>query len=135
MKAPSGNADLFEIDIKEDKSFFKTKYGVKSVFDFEDIMETEEDENISKEIEDSILSQLDLTFNLELPVKAGKNNASEIKDNDKKLHWDFTPGIKNNVEIEFTKTNYLNIILLVVGILLIIGFLLFIRKKRKPTLL
>lgn len=89
---------------------------MKSVFDFEDIMESEEDENISKEIEDSILSQLDLTFNLELPVKAGKNNASEIKDNGKKLHWDFTRGIKNNVEVEVTKTNYLNIILLVVGI-------------------
>lgn len=133
LKAPSGNTDLFEIDIKEDKRFFKTKYELKSVFDFEDIIETEEDELITKELEDSILSQLDLTFNLELPVKAGKNNASEIKDNGKKLYWSFIPGIKNNVEVEFTKTNYLNIILVFVGVLLIVGFLLFIRKKRKLT--
>ena len=133
IKAPSGNTDLFEIDIKEDKRLFKTKYDVKSVFDFEDIIEIEEDEIITKELEDSILSQLDLTFNLELPVKAGKNNASEIKDNGKNLYWNFIPGIKNYVEVEFTKTNYLNIILVVVGLLLIVGFLLFIRKKRKLT--
>lgn len=133
IKAPSGNTDLFEIDIKEDKRFFKTKYDVKSVFDFEDIIETEEDEIITKELEDSILSQLDLTFNLELPVKAGKNNATEIKDNGKNLYWSFIPGIKNYVEVEFTKTNYLNITLVFAGVLLIVGFLLFIRKKRKLT--
>lgn len=104
---------------------------MKSVFDFEDIIETEEDENFSKELEDSIFSQLDLTFNLDLPVKAGKNNATEIKDNGKKLHWSFIPGIKNNVEVEFTKTNYLNITLLFFGVLLIVGFILFLRKKRK----
>lgn len=61
IKAPSGNTDLFEMNLKEDKSFFTTKYQLKSVFDFEDIIETDEDENVSKELEDSILSQLDLT--------------------------------------------------------------------------
>lgn len=134
MKTPTGDAELFEFDIKEDKGFFKTNYAVTAMFDFESMAETDENEEISEEMQASMLNQMDLSFNLELPVKAGENNASEVKSEGKKLHWSFTPGIKNNVEVEFTKTNYMNIALLVVGIILIVGIVLFvIRKKKKPV--
>ncbi|WP_160118429.1 DUF3153 domain-containing protein [Bacillus sp. V59.32b] len=134
MKSPSDEQQLFDFKVKETKGFFTDTYKVDGVFDFTGMTDDAESEEFDQQMVESMISQMELTFNLELPVEAGENNATEVKNIGKELVWNFTPNAKNDVDFEFKKINYVNIALLAIGALLVIIFVfLFVRRKNKQA--
>lgn len=124
---------LFKFNVDEKKGFFKNTYAVKSEFDFTGMTEEIDSDSMDAEIASSVINQMDLSFTLVLPVKAGENNASEVKNDGKTLEWVFIPNEINDVEFEFEKVNTLNIVLLVAGLVAVVISLFFILKRRKKN--
>ncbi|EAH4442898.1 EGFR-like transmembrane domain-containing protein [Listeria innocua] len=119
----------FGVKITNTKSFFTQKIKVDANIDIEKIWKKEvADVPFPKEI----LSQIDYTFILDLPVSSiGDNNAKSV--NGGKLTWDVPLDQKSEMYFEVTVPNVKNIAI-VGGILLvaIIGLLVYlIRKHRK----
>ncbi|MBC1910440.1 protein with hydrophobic anchor [Listeria innocua] len=119
----------FGVKITNTKSFFTQKIKVDANIDIEKIWKKEvADVPFPKEI----LSQIDYTFILDLPVSSiGDNNAKSV--NGGKLTWDVPLDQKSEMYFEVTVPNVKNIAI-VGGILLvaIIGLLIYlIRKHRK----
>ena len=84
-------------------------------------------------ITQSMLQNLDLSFNVSLPYKALSNNASTATDNDKSLSWNLTANKKENIEFEFELYN-MNVIYIGIGILFLIVIIIIgivISKKKK----
>ncbi|CAC96049.1 TPA: EGFR-like transmembrane domain-containing protein [Listeria innocua] len=119
----------FGVKITNTKSFFTQKIKVDANIDIEKIWKKEvADVPFPKEI----LSQIDYTFILDLPVSSiGDNNAKSVDGG--KLTWDVPLDQKSEMYFEVTVPNVKNIAI-VGGILLvaIIGLLIYlIRKHRK----
>ncbi|MBC2132254.1 EGFR-like transmembrane domain-containing protein [Listeria innocua] len=119
----------FGVKITNTKSFFTQKIKVDANIDIEKIWKKEvADVPFPKEI----LSQIDYTFILDLPVSSiGDNNAKSVDGG--KLTWDVPLDQKSEMYFEVTVPNVKNIAI-VGGILLvaIIGLLVYlIRKHRK----
>ncbi|HDI0340623.1 TPA: protein with hydrophobic anchor [Listeria innocua] len=119
----------FGVKITNTKSFFTQKIKVDVNIDIEKIWKKEvADVPFPKEI----LSQIDYTFILDLPVSSiGDNNAKSVDGG--KLTWDVPLDQKSEMYFEVTVPNVKNIAI-VGGILLIaiIGLLIYlIRKHRK----
>lgn len=81
-------------------------------------------------------SNMDLSFNVKLPYKSIKNNASSTKNEDKELKWDLSKENEDAIKFEFELYNYKNIYLtigissiLLVGIIVLLVILL--NKKKK----
>ncbi|MBC1385001.1 protein with hydrophobic anchor [Listeria innocua] len=119
----------FGVKITNTKSFFTQKIKVDANIDIEKIWKKEvADVPFPKEI----LSQIDYTFILDLPVSSiGDNNAKSVDGG--KLTWDVPLDKKSEMYFEVTVPNVKNIVI-IGGILLvaIIGLLIYlIRKHRK----
>ncbi|MBC1337202.1 EGFR-like transmembrane domain-containing protein [Listeria innocua] len=119
----------FGVKITNTKSFFTQKIKVDANIDIEKTWKKEvADVPFPKEI----LSQIDYTFILDLPVSSiGDNNAKSVDGG--KLTWDVPLDQKSEMYFEVTVPNVKNIAI-VGGILLvaIIGLLIYlIRKHRK----
>jgi hypothetical protein len=131
----SANADNApDINVKETKGFFKTKYKVESVFDLSGMTESmgsDEDEEFDQQMASSVISQMDLNFTLKLPVEAGENNATDVSNGGKTLKWEIIPDQENALKVEFEKVNILNIVLISVGFIIFLLVALFIILKRR----
>lgn len=122
----------FGVKITNSKSFFTQKIKVDADIDIEKIWKKEvADVPFPKEI----LSQVDYTFILDLPISSiGENNAKSVDGG--KLTWDVSLDKKSEMYFEVTVPNVKNIAI-VGGILLvaIIGLLIYLikrhRKKKK----
>lgn len=73
MKIPSGEQQLFDFKVKETKGFYTDTYEVDGVFDFSGMMDDAESAEFDQQMVESMINQMDLKFNLELPVEAGEN--------------------------------------------------------------
>ncbi|MBQ6538718.1 MAG: hypothetical protein IJL76_00370 [Bacilli bacterium] len=98
----------------------------------------EEDNNSNGDADySSLMSNMDLSFNVILPFKAIKSNATSTEDNGKKLKWDLTK-VKEDMTFEFALYNYRNIYIaggvLLVIILLIVSSIMTRNKEAKPTI-
>ncbi|MBC2011643.1 protein with hydrophobic anchor [Listeria marthii] len=135
-KNDTTNSDMkpedFGVKITNTKSFFTQKIKVDADIDIEKIWKKEvTDVPFPKEI----LSQVDYTFVLDLPISTiGENNAKSVDGG--KLTWDVPLDKKSEMYFEVTVPNVKNIAI-VGGILLIviIGVLIYLirrhRKKKK----
>ena len=83
----------------------------------------------------SYLSNMDLSFDVKVPYKALKNNASKVSKDKKTLKWDLTDSKIKSIEFEFELYNTTNIIICVVSGIVIIGAIVVIivalTKKNK----
>lgn len=83
----------------------------------------------------SMMQGMDMTFNVNLPFKAIKSNATSKENNEKTLKWDLTK-VNEDITFEFALYNYRNIYI-VGGITLFIILLVItsiINKPNKPTI-
>ncbi|MBC2262677.1 protein with hydrophobic anchor [Listeria sp. FSL L7-0091] len=123
------NPEDFGVKITNTKSFFTQKIKVDADIDIEKIWQKEV---ANVPFPKEILSQVDYTFILDLPVSSiGDNNAKSVDGG--KLTWDVPLDQKSEMYFEVTVPNVKNIAI-VGGILLvaIIGLLIyFIRKRHK----
>ncbi|WP_147535469.1 LppM family (lipo)protein [Bacillus marasmi] len=111
------------IKVEEDKGFFKTKYIVTGNINLSDMTENNNN-GFEQQFAESFMRQMDLKFSLTLPQKAGKNNASEVKDDGKTLIWELKVNSENKLEVQYEKMNILNIsfiIGVIIGIFAIVG--------------
>lgn len=86
------------------------------------------------------MDEMDLSFNVNLPYAAIKNNASKTNNDDKELSWNLTSSGSENITFEFELYNIINIIIIsVVGGLLVIGAVVLIivlvikKRNNKPS--
>ena len=82
----------------------------------------------------SISSNMDMKFNVTLPYKAIKSNATSTENDGKKLVWDLMNQNLQNIEFQFELYNMNNVYLTagIVGAIIIIIVIVIISKKRKP---
>ena len=81
----------------------------------------------------SYMENMDFTFEIKLPYKAKKNNATTVSKNGKTLSWNLLKH-QDDIEFEFELYNLTNIYLTVGGaIVLIVLIVLFILKKKKKS--
>jgi hypothetical protein len=125
------NNDKVKFNVKENKGFFKTTYDVTGNFDLTGLTNSNSSD-MANSVAAAAISQMDLRFTLNLPVKAGDNNASKITNNDKTLVWTLVPNQNNELKVEFSAVNMLNVGLLIAGIAVLLVLLVFFifRKKR-----
>ena len=81
-----------------------------------------------------MMQNMDMSFNVNLPYAAIKNNATSTKDKDRSLTWSLTTQNQENIEFEFELYNTTNIILLVLfAIVVIAGIVVIILKSGKKA--
>ncbi|MCK8827346.1 DUF3153 domain-containing protein [Natroniella acetigena] len=115
-------AGLIEIDdvlslvgIEEESSFLTTTYKYDKLLDLEELA-WEEDTPVNHFFSAAMLQEMDLGLELNLPVKVSKSNATEIKEDGKRLIWELVLGEENQIyfELRILKLHRLVIVLLVV---------------------
>lgn len=137
------NAQIFTVK----QGFFKNTYTVtmenntsselESQMDFGDSTTYGQDNSMdfSSNIDlSSISSNMDMKFNVTLPYKAIKSNATSTENDGKKLVWDLMNQNLQNIEFQFELYNMNNVYLtagIAVAIIIIIVIVI-ISKKRKP---
>lgn len=125
------NNDKVQFNVKENKGFFKNTYNVTGSFDLTGLTDTSSND-MEKSFAAAAMSQMDLSFHLNLPVAAGENNASKVTNNNKSLEWTLVANQKNDLKVQFSTVNILNVGLLIgVIAIIVILFVLFIIRKKK----
>ena len=116
---------------KVKKGLFKNHYTAKFDFNMGDSSASNGSTDMS-----SYLSSMDLSYNVTLPYKAIKNNATKVNKDKTKLSWDLTKNTKDKIEFEFELYNRgIIIAFVVVGVLLLVGIgvLVFFLVKGKKN--
>lgn len=137
------NAQIFTVK----QGFFKNTYTVtmenntsselESQMDFGDSTTYGQDNSMdfSSNIDlSSISSNMDMKFNVTLPYKAIKSNATSTENDGKKLVWDLMNQNLQNIEFQFELYNMNNVYLTagIAAAIIIIIVIVIISKKRKP---
>ena len=151
--------DMFTVK----KGFFKNTYKASFKFDSSDsefntstkgddeetpIVYDDEDDEDTTILDDSedidmpdfskMGSSMDLSFNVKLPYKAVKNNATKVDDDKKSLKWELASTGPSDIEFEFELYNMTNIYLTIGGCVLLLAVIAFvvvskIKKGKKST--
>lgn len=83
----------------------------------------------------TMASMVTMKYTVNLPVKAGKNNADEVSEDGKTLTWNLTAGEENIIEFEATSSSSaVTIAIIVVVALVVIGIavaVVVVRKSKK----
>lgn len=139
MNEETSNNPIFKVK----KGIFKNTYYADFEFDASDSglsdneaeEPTDEDETLEgdediNDITSSLMSNLDLSFNVNLPNKALSNNADNTTDEGKKLSWSLSSNSVDNITFSFSLYNTGNIIISVVIAIIIVALIIFIIKKK-----
>lgn len=125
------NKDEYVFKVK--KGFFKNHYIAKFDFNMGDSSASNGSTNMN-----SYLSSMDLSYNVTLPYKAIKNNATTVNKDKTKLTWDLTKNTKDKIEYEFELYNTTNIIIFSIVCILVVGGVVFaiimiVKNSKKDT--
>ena len=105
--------------IKIEKSFFVTKYSQFAELDLTALNGNEQ--------------EITMNYQVKLPTKATKSNATEVLDNGKTLKWTLKSGEKNTIEFMAEEINSLPIIIIVVAgiaiVAVVVVFVVILKKK------
>lgn len=89
------------------------------------------DEDSLNDLTNSLMSNLDLSFNLKLPNKAISHNAGTVNNDGKELKWDLSTNSVDAINFSFSIYNTTNIVIcLIVAIVLIASIVVLIIKKK-----
>ena len=96
-------------------------------------------DNNTQDIENTIISNLDIKFNVTLPYPAKSNNASLASDNDKEISRNLANTSLDTIEFEFELYNIRNVYIfigfvIVLLIVIINIIIIFIKKKHKNNI-
>lgn len=113
--------DSGENQFKVEKKGLKTVYSQNAKIDLSTMDET-------------TASVVTMKYTVNLPVKVGKNNASEVSKDGKTLTWNLTAGEVNEINFEASSSNPI-LIFAIIAILVVIGVIvvveLTIKKLKK----
>lgn len=72
-------------------------------------------------MDSSMTSIVTMKYTVNLPVKVGENNASEVSEDGKTLIWNLTPGEVNEINFEASSNVLVTVAIIIVVALIIIG--------------
>lgn len=128
---------------KVKKGLIKNKYTANFILDTtkSDIESEDTKKEVESEVEDidiSSISNLDLSFNVNLPFPAIKTNATHINNNTKSLGWNLLTTESNKMTFVFELYNYTNLYILlgsiVLFVIIIVIIIIVIVKKNKEEI-
>lgn len=102
----------------------------------EDIDDSFDDDSLN-DFTNSLMSNLDLSFNIKLPNKAISHNAKSVNNDGKELKWDLSTNSVDSITFSFSLYNIDNIMLClasIVIVLLVVIILLINKKKTKKEI-
>lgn len=103
--------------IKIEKGLFITTYSQTAEMDLTSLSEEEQ--------------EIAMTYQVKLPSKATKSNASEVLDNGKTLKWILIGGEINEIEFVAQEINILPIAIIAIVAIVIVALIIFIILKKK----
>lgn len=112
-----------------EESFLKTKYSQNAILDLSMDEEDEEDA-----LTNMMMSQIDVSYKITLPFKAGENNATTVSEDGKTLEWVLKAGQVNEIKFEATQDYMIYLIGGIIGlavIIVIITLIVILTKKNK----
>lgn len=93
-----------------------------------------DDESIN-DLTNSLMSNLDLSFNVKLPNKALNHNAKTVNNNGKDLKWDLSTNSVDTINFSFSLYNTTNIVLcIIIAIVIVAAIIIFIKRKKAPKI-
>lgn len=102
------------------------------IFDTNDDSDSTDDDSDMAALMEQYTKNMDLKFIVKLPYSAISSNATTKNSDNKELTWDLTKITKDDtIKFEFALYNVTNIVILVVGVVLVIGALVFFIMKNK----
>lgn len=138
------NDKIFQVK----KGLFKNTYYATFEFDAsdsglsdnegEDPNPSNEDQTSDEELDDdslndltnSLMSNLDLSFNVKLPNKALSHNAKTVNNDGKELKWDLEANSVDSINFSFSLYNTGNIIICIaVGIIIVVTIIILLKKR------
>ncbi|WP_062354224.1 LppM family (lipo)protein [Bacillus kwashiorkori] len=116
--------------VEVDEGFFGDIIKIKGDFPFKSSGAMDSDELMAMQL--FKLTDTDISFTINTPVKADKHNATDVKG--KSYSWELDITKDQTMELEFKTLNIGNIMLIVgagIVVILLVAFLLFRKKKSK----
>lgn len=114
--------------IEIENGLFINKYRLKLDIDLDN-----KDEFKNNPFSGYLNNMINVSFTLNLPVKAKTSNANETLNDGKTLKWKINIIRKNELYAEFEELNYKNIIIVAVLSIIIVAIILFYTIPRKNT--
>jgi hypothetical protein len=114
------------------RGFFANQISVNSAIDLGNGEPAPTDE-MSKAMEQSMMSQFQMSFVLTLPAKPKSHNATTVSKDGKTLEWKLAPDRKNEIKLEMVAPNMKNITLVVLGVVVLLGLVLVPVLRRKKA--
>ncbi|WP_082232165.1 LppM family (lipo)protein [Halobacillus massiliensis] len=109
------------IDFSVEEGFFTNTYKLEGEVDLENSL------GLGGGMDRLLSNQMDLTFTLDLPVKASEHNADQVDG--RALTWQIEPLGVTNIMVEAKAPNIKNIIWTAVGLLVVVILVIFAVKK------
>lgn len=112
--------DSEENQFKVEKKGLKTVYSQNAKIDLSNMDET-------------TTSVVTMKYTVNLPVKVGKNNASEVSEDGRKLTWNLTAGEVNEINFEASSSNpiLISAIIAILIVIVVIVVALAIKRSKK----
>lgn len=112
--------DSEENQFKVEKKGLKTVYSQNAKIDLSNMDET-------------TTSVITMKYTVNLPVKVGKNNASEVSEDGRKLTWNLTAGEVNEINFEASSSNpiLISAIIAILIVIVVIVVTLAIKRSKK----
>ncbi|MDE6292312.1 MAG: hypothetical protein K2L98_01375 [Bacilli bacterium] len=95
----------------------------------EDIDDSFDDDSLN-DLTNSLMSNLDLSFNIKLPNKAINHNAKSVNNDGKELKWDLSTNSVDSITFSFSLYNTTNIIICAVVVVIVLAILIIFVKKK-----
>ena len=120
--------DLKDEKKEEPKAWFQVK---KGLFSNKYIAKFTFGSSAEGETMSGSTTSMDLKYEVTLPSKAGKNNATEKSKDGKTLTWKLEYGKVNEINYEFTKVNTIGYVIIVVVVLAVVCAVVMVVKNSK----
>ncbi len=91
------------------------------------------DDDSLNDLTNSLMSNLDLSFNLKLPSKAISHNASTVNNDGKELKWDLSANSVDTITFSFSLYNTVNIIICIILVIVVLVTIIILIKKKKSS--
>lgn len=132
----TGLDDVLNDSVSENLDIKVKKDGFKYTLD---VLLSDEDDGDESFDPRQILSYIEkadgyMMFSVNLPVKAGANNATTVSEDGKSLTWNLLQAETQNIHLEFTMLSISTILIIagaVLAVLVILILLLKLKKKKK----
>ncbi len=119
----------FEFDASD--SGLSDNEGEEPKIDEEGTSDEQLDDESLNDLTDSLMSNLDLSFNINLPSRAISHNAQNVNNDGKELKWNLSTNSVDNISFSFSIYNIGNIILCIfILVTIVVAVVMFVKRQK-----